>query len=57
MQLLSSDGTIHVDGLSLQNQKEKQRDIDERTVRIGTQITSVARKQVHRYMMHESSRY
>jgi hypothetical protein len=48
---------MHVDRLSLQNQKEKQRDIDERIVRIGTQITSVARKQVQRYMMRETSRY
>jgi hypothetical protein len=57
MWLLPSNGTMHVDRLSLQNQKERQRDIDERIVRIGTQITSVARKQVQRYMKHETSKY
>ena len=33
-----------MDRLSLQNQKEKQRELDERILRIGIQITSVARK-------------
>jgi hypothetical protein len=36
---------------------EKQRELDERILRIGIQITPVARKYVQSYMIHETSKY
>jgi len=57
MWLLGSNGTMYVDRLSLQNQKEKLRELDETILRIGVQITPVARKQLQSYMMRETSKY
>ena len=48
---------MYVDRLSLQNQKEKLRELDETILRIGVQITPVARKQLQSYMMRETSKY
>jgi hypothetical protein len=42
---------------SIQNQMEKQRELDERILCIGIQITPMARKQVETDMIQEIAKY